>query len=71
METYFSDWVLVPPTVSIGMNQKLSSQRVFGAVPFRFVTTRVCTPGASIGEVKKSTLKNKVSGVAVGSLRFK
>lgn len=71
METYLANWVLVPSTVSIGMNQKLSSQRVFGAVPFRFVTTRVCTPGVSIGEVKKSILEKKVSGVAVGSLRFK
>lgn len=64
VETYLADSVLVPPTVSIGTNQKLSSQRVFGAVPFKFVTTRVCKPGMRIGEVKKSILQKKVSGVA-------
>lgn len=65
LETYPSDGV--PVAGSEEMYQNRSSHNEVGGVSFKFVTTRVCTPGASVGEVKYVTLYSMTSGDAGGS----
>lgn len=74
LDTYMMDCVTV--TVSLAESSEIYQIRsrqsaLFpGDVPFRFVMTRTCKPGASVGEVKNVTSKSKISGDAAWLFRI-